>query len=232
METALAFPFFLCLISILIFLLLQLDTQREIKIQMMKSVRNATYFWETKEVNTGIMIGKTYLEASKRKITSLEVQLLGEEETVGLFLSYQMKFPYRLFTTQMDVFSQQYSLRKWMGETAESDTSSENQEVVYITKESDVYHESRSCTHLKPSIQWVSMDQIPKLRNAGGEKYRPCEYCGKSIKAGEQCVITQEGNRYHSNANCSRLKRTIFEILRSEIGNRRPCSKCGKENIS
>lgn len=228
-ETALAFPFFLCLISLLIFLLFQLDTQRDIKIEMMRSVRNATYFWEKEELDVGFMMGKTYLNAKKNKINNLQIQLLGEEEMVGIGLSYQMKFPYRLFTTQMDTFTQQYSLRKWMGENGDT---GENQSVVNITKDSEVYHESRTCTYLKPSIRELAFDQIAQARNVGGEKYRPCEYCYKTGKKDGQCFITEEGNRYHRDINCSRLKRSIFEILRSEIGNRRPCSKCGREKIN
>lgn len=228
-ETALAFPFFLCLISILIFLLLQLNTQREIKIELMRSVRNATYFYEKESLNTGFMMGKTYLKSKEKQITSLKIEALMQEETVGMFLSYQMEVPYQLFSAQLDTFSQQYSLRKWMGE---QDEAVQNQNIVFITKESEVYHESKTCTYLNPSIRCVELDQIEKMRNQGGEKYRPCRYCRQHGKQQNQCFITEDGNRYHTDQNCSRLKRTIFEILRSEIGERRPCSKCGREDIT
>jgi len=227
-ETALVFPFFLCLMSVLIFCLLQLDTQREIKIELMKSVRNAAYFYENEKISAGYMMGKTYLKSKEKKITSLKLELLTQEETVGLYLSYQMKVPYQLFSAQMDTFSQQYRLRKWMGEQNET---IKNQDTVFVTKDSEVYHESKTCTYLNPSIRCVELDQIEKMRNQGGEKYRPCRYCTKNNKNKNQYYITEEGNRYHSDENCSRLERTIFEILRSEIGERRPCSKCGRKDV-
>lgn len=95
--------------------------------------------------------------------------------------------------------------------------------IVYVAENGTVYHLSRSCTHLDLNIRPIDSSQIGDVRNAGGGKYKPCELCG----GGSGTVyITNEGDRYHSSLTCSGLKRTIYEMRLSEVGNRRLCSRC------
>ena len=97
-----------------------------------------------------------------------------------------------------------------------SDEDDDEDRYVYVAKNGVVYHESRNCTYLKPSVSAVS------IGNAAG--YRPCEYCGKDC--GSVVYITSEGECYHSRQNCSRLKRTVERKKLSEVS-LPPCSKCG-----
>ncbi|MBR4515066.1 MAG: pilus assembly protein [Lachnospiraceae bacterium] len=89
---------------------------------------------------------------------------------------------------------------------------------VYITDNKEVYHESRSCTHLSLSIHGASLSEA---KDAG---YKPCEFCG--AKASEYVYITDEGDKYHCGMNCSGLKRTVYRIKKSEAGGIPPCSRC------
>ncbi len=95
--------------------------------------------------------------------------------------------------------------------------------IVYVAENGTVYHLSRSCSHLDLSIRPIDRGDVDNARNAGGGKYKPCEICG----GGSGTVyITDEGDRYHSSLTCSGLKRTIYEMRLSEVGNRRLCSRC------
>lgn len=102
-----------------------------------------------------------------------------------------------------------------------------DEDSVYITETGTVYHESKECTYLKLSITKIARASLDNQRNSSGGKYYKCEIC----KPGKQeyYYITKQGNRYHNNTNCSGLKRTIKVIKRSEIGDRRACSRCGKQ---
>ena len=96
---------------------------------------------------------------------------------------------------------------------------------VYVTEHGNVYHEDINCTHLKLSIETVSIKEAQTARNAYGERYHMCELCGGALIT-DPVWITTEGNRIHIDKNCSGLKRTIYTIERAEAGAYRPCSRC------
>ena len=100
-------------------------------------------------------------------------------------------------------------------------------EYVYITNDSEVFHCDRECSHIRLTVTKTSSDMIGTLRNNSGAKYRPCEYCHPKASDTE-LYITPEGDRYHKSITCSGLKRTVRAIRRSETGDRRPCSRCGR----
>ncbi len=110
--------------------------------------------------------------------------------------------------------------RAWIGFT-----ELETQEVyVYITPEGSVYHLNDECTHLKLSVQQVTMQKALGLKNEYGEKYDACELCEKNF--GVFVYITSEGSRYHSKRSCSGLKRTIRHVPLSSVKGRRCCLRC------
>ena len=102
-----------------------------------------------------------------------------------------------------------------------------NSEYVYITDGSEVYHCNRECTHIRLTVTKISSGEIDRLRNNGGGKYHSCEIC-HSKKDDANIYITPEGNRYHNTIMCSGLKRTVRAIRVEQIGDRRPCSRCGR----
>lgn len=110
--------------------------------------------------------------------------------------------------------------RGWIGFT-----ELEDEEIyVYITPEGSVYHFYRDCTHLKLSIEMVSFGKACTLKNQYGEKYRECKICEEPY--GLMVYITKEGNCYHSERNCSGLKRTVRQIPISEVQGRICCIRC------
>ena len=76
------------------------------------------------------------------------------------------------------------------------DSGTENdEEYVYVTEDSEVYHRSRECTHLRLSVRRVEAAEIPK-------GYHPCEKCmvqKKDAAAPEEngYYICSEGECYH-----------------------------------
>ncbi len=106
------------------------------------------------------------------------------------------------------------------------DKTKEDDEIVYITKNGTVYHNSKNCTYLHMSISAVNENEVSKERNENGGKYYPCSDCAECDHTG-LVYITEYGDRFHYNVNCSNIYRDIQEIKKSEAGNRKPCSKCG-----
>ena len=149
------------------------------------------------------------------------------EDYIMLRADYRMRLPTGLFGRQELKLTQRMKVRKWTGRFY---GAAEDEEIVYITLQGSVYHRDRKCSYLCPSIKGVAADGIAALRNESGGKYYICTRCMKNQGAERTVVyITKYGNRYHSQADCSRLKRTVLAVRLAEAGDRYACSKCGKE---
>ncbi|MCR5282187.1 MAG: pilus assembly protein [Lachnospiraceae bacterium] len=118
----------------------------------------------------------------------------------------------------------------YSGDRPKGDTKTE-QEYVYVTEDSSVYHRSRGCSHLKVTIREVSYGSIGSLRSSDGSKYYLCPHCGRGMTkrdlAGMTVYASDYGNRFHTSRSCSHLKRTVRRIPLSQAGGRRPCLDCG-----
>ena len=80
--------------------------------------------------------------------------------------------------------------------------------------------------NLNLSITQVSGSSVSQRRNDNGEKYSPCETCSRHQNPSGTVYITGSGNRYHNDASCSGLKRTVRLVKKSQLGNMHVCSKC------
>ncbi len=160
-----------------------------------------------------------------------------EDDAVDIILTYNIRLPL-LFINIKDIpVMQRVRMRGWNGhevaaKNSSSGTADENQEMVYITETGTVYHLYKDCTYLNLSINEVDFNQLDILRNDSGGKYKKCSLCGDGADAsGRKTVyITGTGDRYHWNLNCSGLKRTIFTIPISEVGDRSLCTRCAAKN--
>lgn len=104
----------------------------------------------------------------------------------------------------------------------------EKEPMVYVTENGSVYHKDIGCSYLDLSISHVSKNAAEGLRNHYGEKYSPCETCGKGQDQGGMVYITETGNRYHTLESCSGLKRTVRMEKQSHVsGKMHACSRCG-----
>ncbi len=102
----------------------------------------------------------------------------------------------------------------------------EEQEIyVYITKTGSKYHYSADCSYLRVPVSAIDSSRLAEVRNSYGGKYYACERCEPN---GTGLVfITSDGSRYHSRADCSALKRTVYMLPLSKADGYSPCSKCG-----
>lgn len=117
--------------------------------------------------------------------------------------------------------------RGWIGcnslNRGENVDKSEN---VYITDYGEVYHTNRACAYLNPSISQTTLDKALNRKNESGGTYLSCRTC----YSGTQVVyITEYGTAYHSNKNCSGLKRGIMVVNKGDVTGMKLCSKCAKK---
>ena len=165
---------------------------------------------------TGNVFGITFSESSF------------EGNDICLRVHYQMKFPVSLLGKKSFWLSQQTIYRKWTGWKDELGIQ-DGDRWVYIAEQGTVYHKTSGCTYLNLSIQSVEDVQIAEYRNENGEKYHKCELCADKINKFERVYITNYGNKYHTDLNCSGIKRTIEMVRLSDVEGKGACSKCWKE---
>ena len=110
--------------------------------------------------------------------------------------------------------------RPWVGFSGVE----EEELYVYITPNGSVYHLYADCTHLKLSIQCVTWNYARTAKNEYGAGYRRCDLCKEPY--GAMVYITNEGDCYHSERECSGLKRTIRRVPQSEVAERPVCLRC------
>lgn len=178
-------------------------------------------------------VGEEYLDnscvvngRSGIRITN-DISMSGEDYTI-LQISYQVKPFSSIMGFNHFSMGQRYYGRSWTGYdvACESLGSVREDPMVYVTENGDVYHMERNCSHLNPKITVALRTDVGDRRNAYGEKYYPCEYCGKNGVLAT-VFITPQGNRYHNKINCSGLKRTIYTVPLSKVTGKRRCATCG-----
>lgn len=190
-----------------------------------------TYIYAAGKVRA--KLGTAYLNNSPLaggapSISWLRSSVMQDEDCIDLVAQYLVKPPAAVVGWRQRSMYNRIRTRAWTGyDNAGNNHSNtdEEEEIVYITPEGTVYHRSRGCSYLKLSIVAVDQSFLETQRNQDGEKYYPCETCGR---AGKSVVyITGYGNRYHTTLECSGLKRTVMAVPISEAGGRGACSKCG-----
>lgn len=182
-------------------------------------------------------LGEDYLEESPLRYGQSGLQFW-ESDVVGtaggavegdildIVMTYQVSAPLELPFLRPFRMSNRYYGRLWTGyELTGALDKQDGQDVVYITENAEVYHESLNCTHLKLSVREVSMDEAEAARNNHGGRYKECSKCGKKTFQGT-VWISREGDYYHYDRACSGLKRTVYTIPRQQAAKYRPCSRC------
>lgn len=167
-----------------------------------------------------------YITGGSFGISLMESEFL--EDEIHLKARYHIRLPIRIFWLWDFSMAQKADCRKWTGFRGTGE-GNEADEWVYITETGTVYHTTSTCTYLNLSIQSVDYEQVSAMRNEEGGKYYACELCVKDGDAGGHVYITNQGNRYHSDLNCSGIRRTVYMVRLSEVGSRNKCSRCGAQ---
>lgn len=240
-EAAVILPLLACFFSFFLFFFRIMQTQLVVQ-QVLENTaeRLAIASCMEKEDNnttfTYLAVAKSLVikdlydnENIKRYVTGevLGISLLGSsvsEDVIFLKADYQMKFPVGLLGKHSFFMHQQAGFRKWTGWHS-TEPEAEEDTWVYITDTGQAYHRTSSCTYLDLSITSVSVDKIAQLRNESGQKYRECERCAEK-STGTRLYVTNYGDRYHKDLNCSGIKRTVRKVRFAEAGGRSACTKC------
>lgn len=156
-----------------------------------------------------------------------------DDSTVDIILTYKIKLPLLFIEVDDIQVVQRVRMRGWNGYYVnlknENTDNNKKEDDVYITQTGTVYHLNKECTHLKLSIRSTPFSQIESLRNSNGGKYKKCDLCAINSSSNEEVevYITNSGDHYHTNLDCSSLKRTILTVPLSDVGERRLCTRCG-----
>lgn len=244
LEAMIVLPVFLTLMLMFLFYFRVLMVQQEVGNSLLKTARElsvAAYEYE----NAGASMPSAklyYMKHSKKDaMTKRYVQggiygvrlnsskLTGKE--IHLEAKYDIIFPISLLGKRKIPSSQKVICRKWTG-ASQSDLESEEDPFVYITPTGVAYHKKADCTYLKPSIRSVQGASIPQLRNYDGGKYYACKRCTKGGKPSGLLYVSNYGSRYHKNPDCTEIKRMIWVVKRSKVGDRHACKKCWGESYA
>ena len=160
-------------------------------------------------------------------ISLLESTVDSDNGIVDLSLMYQVGPIYNFFDTENQILVNRCRFHLWTGYGAIGEDSDDAERMVYITETGTVYHLSRSCSYLDLSIRSINAEELDTERNKSGAVYQPCELCNPSPEG--TVYVTDYGDVYHNSLTCSGLKRTIYEVPLSEVGDKHVCSACCKD---
>ncbi len=237
-EAAFALPLFLFAAVIVIGLFPILKLQTEVNCGLQYAARMKAVAFQGDEVTLGTLLSKSekalfcsYMEEHGYESSVLKgglssISLAGSDTSgdyVTLVASYDAQLPISFWSFDSLPVSQCVKMKKWTG-ASDTDGDDEDGSYVYVTPTGSAYHSSTDCPYLKLSIRSVSVSSLAVLRNASGGKYYACGCYNGSGTA----YITTYGTEYHSNLECSSLKRTIYKVAQDAAEGRHACPKCSR----
>ena len=250
-EASLALPIFMFFVIAVISLLMIISLQSDIQLSMeetSRSIGKTAYLMEEDGEVAGInsLTIRTDLLKDGLKERADRSEIIGGSNGLYTYLSsfdkdskvcdivvnYNYKIPFLPGNIATFQFAQRCRAHVWTGselskQEGGKDTDSDTgQKTVYVTEHGSVYHLSKDCHYLDLSVRPVSIDAVEYERNANGGKYEPCS-CAKHSDS-STVYVTNYGTNYHSDLNCSGLKRTISEVDIKDVGEmHRRISVCG-----
>ena len=234
-EASICLPVFLFAMILIGYLGQMIRCQDEVQSALSRVAKEAAAEYGMSKSNTikkpGVLFSENefvFRRFGGGKLRFFQSRLLKENDEIDLIAGFRVKTPFSIFSLGSYQFRQRVHTRAFTG-VERREKENEKDCVVYLTETGTVYHRSLDCSYLKLTISKVLYRDLVNLRNSSGGKYKICERCchGITPQDGEEVYITIYGDRYHKSRTCSGLKRTIREIMLSQVGNRAPCSKCG-----
>lgn len=252
LEAACVLPLFLYFMAAFLYLFPAVSVQGSVMNSLWQTGRELAvhaYAFESGEGTSGIVSGALSAGYAKGKVLSNikkeqintavirggagGISLAGssflEKEMIRLRAAYVLKFPLPLFHLKEFNVVQEIAVRAWTGreepKSGESGGDGQENQMVYVTAQGEVYHRDENCSHIHLSVRLIDKSQISQLRNESGGKYYPCAGCGNG--AGQSVYITDTGDRYHSSVACRGLKRSVMKVPVSSLDGWRPCLRCG-----
>ncbi len=171
------------------------------------------------------------IRGGKGGLSYIGSEVLMDNDIIDIRVSYHVVPAYAGYGWNGARMRVRYYGRGWTGyDTAGvSGDQTGNERMVFITKTGTVYHLSRKCSRLCPSVRGIPYDALSGSRNTEGMVYSKCPYCSGHVP-GATVYVTDYGKCYHTSPCCRGLKRTVYTVPLSEAGGRGPCAVCGGGN--
>ncbi len=235
-EAAFVLPLFLFAAVVVLGLFPVLKLQTEVNNGLQYAARMKAVAYQGEELTLGTLLSKSekalfcsYMEEHGYESSVLAggldaISLAGSDmsdDYVTLVASYDANLPISFWNLTTLPVKQCVKMKKWTGASG-TDAGETDGAYVYITPTGTAYHSSAECPYLKLSIRSTSVADLDSIRNASGGIYYPCHcYNGSGL-----AYITNYGTEYHSDLECSSLKRTIYKVQTDQTGDRHACPKC------
>lgn len=241
LEAAVIIPFVAAFLVSILFFFRVLQVQTAVQESLTYSARKSaatSVVTEKSAVNLSMAKGYYFSHVSRyqaaRKYidgTWVATSFAGSDcsqEYIDLKVNYDVKLPVSFFNIKKVTVYQGIKQRRWVGDKPHKKSEDEDP-YVYITKTGYAYHSTSSCSHIDLGISQITKSQLESARNQSGGKYHRCSKCGKKVKNANVFYIADYGTTYHTDINCSGLKRSVSKVRLSEVGNRTPCKHCYSE---
>lgn len=176
-----------------------------------------------KEVADDLYVRK-YVQGKSMGIVLTESKV--SDTYIDLRATYRVKYPIRIFGSKSLTLIAESKNRRWNGKK-EGNEKADDDRFVYCTPNGTVYHLKKDCAYLDLSIHSTVYSNIASTRNKNGHKYSACSRCVDKNKTNSVVYITDYGTCYHCALSCAGLKRTVYKVKRTEISDKKACSKCG-----
>ena len=164
---------------------------------------------------------------------------------VHIVMRYRMRLPFSVLGVSSIPVEQVCSRRMWNGADGgrfgdgDRDGNGEEDEIVYIGKNSTRYHRLRTCHYLYNDLKAVDSGAVGELRNESGGRYSPCGTCGAgsgstgnggtgsgSMGSAGTVYVMPYGTSYHLSKSCRSIIAYVQAVPLSQVEYFGECSYC------
>lgn len=155
---------------------------------------------------------------------------IGTDEMVHIVMNYRMRLPFSVLGINSIPVKQVCSRRMWNGSDGgrfgdgDGNGGEEEDETVYIGKNSTRYHRLRTCHYLYNNLKAVDVRGVWELRNESGGRYSPCRTCGSGSSG--TVYVMPYGTSYHMSKSCRSIIAYVQAVPLPQVEYLGECSYC------
>lgn len=164
-------------------------------------------------------------------VSMLASSVREDGETLDLVMEYDISFPFPVLGLSSLHRMVRSRRRCWIGREGRygegMENADEDEQIVYVGKNSTRYHPDRNCHYLSNKLTAVSWESVADKRNTDGSKYYPCSACAKGAGKGSTVYIMPSGGKYHALQDCKAIMAYVRAVKLKEVKHLGACSYCG-----